>query len=324
MKYIQLVLPLAEGKLKYIIERNELVLEAVKEILYIKSSLREISLHEIQFNISNKDVHNLKVNRDNGNTSGTEFWKKQLESETYKNIFLENKSSLLTYINDFLSNYGYNNMNYFELPELPELPSNVNFAQSPLATLIKIEKQKSEMEIDVNKKKYAGNLTVEFKMIPQYGIKETSSNFINSFDFVNDKSYVDYSFNFNLSFSSKQTRQQKIELELSLIKYKISQEKYNSLLKKEKKVLISLFENINILKEQKKGLLDRVNYAETLYNEELKFFSIGRSTPLLLEKANYNFELRKNDLIKVNEEIYSIKLKILWYRGYDLFSIIID
>ncbi len=324
MYKLQMEIPLNEEKIKYLIERNRLILDAVKELLELKFTQRTILLLETQFNLAEDELEVIKLNRDKGIVSGTDYWKKQLERDSLQDSLWEKKSNFKVNLNSFLSNYGYknnfdtNDLSISELPKLPTAPLDDDISSSLLLLLKEIELEKTELESSLLRKEYASNLTTSFTIAPQYGIRDKTSSFFDSFNFKTENNYIDYSLSVTLKLSSKNFKEQKIHSEIIKLNNETARLVYDDAVRKQRVDTQLLADQYQILLERKKRIESSIKYAETLYIGEEKLIGIGRSTTLLLKQVKFNYESRKNELDNLEEEIYLVNLKILTARGYDL------
>ncbi|MBN2617873.1 MAG: TolC family protein [Spirochaetales bacterium] len=323
---LQLDIPLNKERIKYLINRNSLIYDLIKDLLDIDNKKREVQLLEMNFKIANDELDVFKLNRDKGLVSGTEYWKKQMERDTVQDSLWEKRSNLEVTHSRFLKNYGYNPekdvINIFELPELPNISVYDNSMPTLLMMLEKIKLEEAELQSFVYKKQFASNLTTSFSITPKYGTRENQSSFSDSLNFSTEESYIDYSLSVTFNLSSKNIREQNTQKKISELSYDIAKREYEDAAKTAKAESELLSDNYKLLNDRKTMLLSSIDYAETLFIGEQNLLDVGRTTPLLLQQAKFNYELRKNDLKNIENDLYLINIKMLSEYGYDLMLII--
>ncbi|QEN03554.1 TolC family protein [Thiospirochaeta perfilievii] len=319
---LQLDIPLNEDRIKYLIDRNNLIYDLIKDLLDIDNKKREVQLLEMNFKIADDELEVFKSNRDKGLVSGTDYWKKQLERDTIQDSLWEKKSNLELIVSRFLNNYGYSSkkdsLNMPEFPELPTIPLNDNPTPSLLMMLQKIKLEKAELQSTVYRKQNASYLTTSFSIAPKYGIRNDPSSFSDSLNFGTEDSYIDYSLSVTFKLSSKNIREQNTQGKIVELDYDTAKKEYEDTDRTEKLELQLLSDNYKILKDRKERLFSSINYAKTLFDGEKKLLGIGRTTPLLVQQAKFNYESRKNDLKNIENDLYLLNLKMIASKGYDL------
>ena len=172
----------------------------------IRSILREINLNEARLNLAEEELEFSRINRKNGTSSGSDFWKKQIEVQNLKDSILENRETLTYKLKIFCDNLKIPD-NYFidsfiqeDLPQLPEIPPNKSNYQNLKTQLKLIEFEKDKLQVDIERKKYASQLTASFSLNPQYG--ERDNNVITSYSIHYTKLYE--------SWPSKKNKKEKI------------------------------------------------------------------------------------------------------------------
>lgn len=319
-------IPYKEENLKFLIDSNNLVLETVKEFLAIESSLKKLKLKQEELNIINSEVEIYKVNRNNGSISGSEYWKKQLEAQKTQEVLWTNKYNHEVKLENFYNDYGLQTLPELDINSVPYVVKDTfnNDGIYPVAYLKKIQMEKSGLEYDLNRKNYASNLTGSFSLSPNYGTREDSSKFGNSFtDLSSEDSYIDYSFSLSFSLSSNKAYEEKISQKITRLNRENLRSDYEQTVINEEREYQGLLKSRTFLKEQAENLENSLKYAEELLRGEQKLYESGRSTGLLLKQAQFNVDSRLEDIRNTSAELYVTELEILAKSGFDLYFILV-
>ncbi len=317
-----------ESELKFLITENSIILDLLNDYINIRSILREINLNEARLNLAEEELEFSRINRKNGTSSGSDFWKKQIEVQNLKDSILENRETLTYKLKIFCDNLKIPD-NYFidsfiqeDLPQLPEIPPNKSNYQNLKTQLKLIEFEKDKLQVDIERKKYASQLTASFSLNPQYGERDNKTSLSDSFNFTSNKSYINYNFSLNLNFSSKEFQQEKIDRERNSLNINTLVENLNQIKQKSNRDTDLLYKKVEFLKANVDRKLENLKLAKSLYNEEEKYFEVGKSSQLLKRVAKLNLTVKESEFKQAKDELYMEQLQLLSEIGLSLKEII--
>lgn len=318
-KYIELQYPKLKEELHSILNRNRLIIDFVTELNSIRKSKRELSLKSNELKILILELEQLEISKNSGTISEHKYWDKLLDKEQLEEVVWDLDRSYSLKYTRLLNSNGLNDLPNQIYPNISVTLTD-NFKNSHLMKLQELENKQSLLNISLSNKTYSSNIQASFSISPQYGERENTSDFKESFNFNTDGSSISWSASLLYTLSSSK-----------LLGNKLHEDIYSTRLLENKMLLDEVKEKVKysygelknkheLLLERKERITSSFTYIKDMYKgEELKLRS-GNITKLDLDNIALRVKERENFLLSIQDEIFLTELQLLSLTGEDLFN----
>ncbi|MBN2626446.1 MAG: TolC family protein [Spirochaetales bacterium] len=326
---ISVEIPRMMNEINSLIALNSLVEETLSAYMALLVAEETFQLNRRKQELNRQNLDRLSSLRERGLYSGTDFWKRQLETDQSEDDLLEEKYRLEADRERLASSLGIQpdgmilpvlSLSEEDLPPLPAAADSSYLKENRERQLALITEERERLRRDGGLNQSPSQFSVELSLSPQYDpAASTERDLGGSYsDLFEDGGWMETSLTVSLNYSPQRAEKNRLADEHSRVAVSSARIDRERLEKDLLENLKDLLDRDTMLRSKLERIDESLLYQKNLLEREEKLLSLSSSTPLAVEEARLNVDLRALDRKKTLLELYSNRRSILSLAGGEM------